>query len=109
MTPAERSADWYARNKEAILARLRVRRALRAMQPALLIPTRHHPLDRVVPGEEELGVQRQCNKCGADWPLDEEFFSRGERGLRGRCRACEAEARAGRPDLRPNHQRRAAA
>ena len=28
----------------------------------------------VVPGEEELGVQKRCHSCGEWWPLDSDFW-----------------------------------
>ena len=30
----------------------------------------------IIPGEEELGEQRTCRKCGETWPLDGEFWRR---------------------------------
>jgi hypothetical protein len=47
----------------------------------------------VVPGEEELGLQRQCSRCGEMWPLDAEFWYRHGRGWHSWCRACHREAR----------------
>lgn len=52
----------------------------------------------VRPGEEEVGVQVACSRCGEDWPADEEFFyvkrRRGrEPTLDSVCRACRADAR----------------
>ena len=41
-------------------------------------------IEMVIPGEEELGPQRQCLACGDWYPADKEFFERG----RLQCRAC---------------------
>lgn len=50
----------------------------------------------IVPGEEELGPQRRCPRCGCWWPEDEEFFLwtriKGRPGWHSWCRACLAEA-----------------
>lgn len=56
--------------------------------------TRH---DGLVPGEEDLGIQRQCVNCLEPYPLDDEFFYRKPRGRTGFdtvCRACHGERNA---------------
>ena len=47
----------------------------------------------VVDGEEELGVQRRCPRCGDWWPLDATFWISITDGRPGHawCRACLAE------------------
>lgn len=53
----------------------------------------------LVSGEEELGVQKQCRRCGSWWPaMDPEFWQptmkRGHPTFHSWCRACLAEDRA---------------
>lgn len=48
----------------------------------------------VIPGEEELGPQKQCAICGDWYPPDPEFFSWVRPGrLNSYCRACDYERR----------------
>jgi hypothetical protein len=54
----------------------------RVEQPSLL-RTRMDP---------ELGLVRVCTRCRDEWPLDSEFFPRGQvDGFHSWCRACWAE------------------
>ena len=51
-----------------------------------------------IPGEEEVGVQKRCTRCGDWWPPDTDFWflvtkARGRRTLHSWCRACNYEAR----------------
>ena len=48
------------------------------------------PNAAIVQGEEELGVQRRCSRCGEAWPMDREFFYRVRGDVRwdSMCRAC---------------------
>ena len=51
----------------------------------------------VIPGEEELGVQRRCSRCGEFWPEDDEFFYPSTKGpgcFQSWCRACWASRNA---------------
>lgn len=45
----------------------------------------------VVPGEEELGVQRVCSRCQEPWPLEAEYYWRRGQGWQTWCRACHYE------------------
>lgn len=50
----------------------------------------------IVPGEEELGVQRECYRCREFWPADETFWPvrtrrNGERDFHSYCKACYTE------------------
>lgn len=46
----------------------------------------------VVPGEEELGEQRQCARCRWWWPADDEtFWQRKGDTWHSYCRACLCE------------------
>jgi hypothetical protein len=47
----------------------------------------------VVPGEEDLGLQRCCTRCRETWPLDEEFWYRNKGTWHPWCKACHREAR----------------
>ena len=51
----------------------------------------------VVPGEEELGLQRRCARCREPWPLDATFWhplvKKGRPTWHSYCRACTAEYR----------------
>lgn len=51
---------------------------------------------RTVPGEEELGVQKLCPRCGAFYPADTEFFYRMGSKLHSWCKACWASYQRGR-------------
>lgn len=63
-------------------------------------PACHRAADAVtmlVPGEEEIGPQRRCTRCGCWWPAkDEAFWFRNHGGWHPWCRACHREARDGR-------------
>lgn len=56
----------------------------------------------LVPGEEELGAQKRCTKCGSWWPLDDEFWYRNHGAWHPWCRACHREARTMRWDAKVN-------
>ena len=61
------------------------------------------PIRGIVPGEEELGIQKRCPKCGDWWPIEgtTEFFGRRPNGEPGSwCRACYNEARYNRHPAR---------
>ena len=84
----------------------------------------------IVPGEEELGIQRQCQRCRDWWPFDDEFWPilaaagtpyqvrspHGQRQwytevrhsavYRGICIACYAEVRAHRRETNAEAARR---
>ena len=66
----------------------------------------------VIPGEEELGVQRRCPRCGEFWPEDHEFFYPARRGgFQAYCKACWHERSAAayiarRAQRDPDDQRR---
>ena len=52
----------------------------------------------IVPGEEELGVQKRCPQCGEWWPaMDPEFWPRaGSQGFLAWCRDCKYQRRVDR-------------
>lgn len=41
--------------------------------------------------DEGIGLERLCSNCKEWWPSDTEFFYRNDKGLRGWCKACDAE------------------
>lgn len=48
----------------------------------------------LVPGEEELGLQRQCTRCRCWWPAeDDDFWYRNHGTWHPHCKACLREAR----------------